>query len=360
MSNVSLEEIIRRYVPLPLHANNKGWFSVLCKVCNDHGRKGPRAAFKFENETVGYNCFNCGHTAIYDPNNSITPKATTQEEKAISDDMVKVLYSFGIPENEWQQLILNNLRDVHTNGKKKKRENPVSSSIEPKEIPLPSHFYKLGSSDSEDKWTVIARDYLEYQRGIDADSYPFYLSTGGSTKYEKKWLGRLMIPIYKDGKLIFYLGRALTGKVAGAKYLNAPVDRENTLYGYDHIQDNTELPLYVVEGWFDAQAVDGVAVFGNRLSSGQISWLNRTRRPKVIIPDRLGDGHLLAEHALDLGWQVSFPEIGNCKDVSESVQRFGKLYVMKSIVDNTMAGFAAMTHLGVLCSHGQNTSKNKS
>ena len=296
-----------------------------------------RAGFKFENETVGYNCFNCGHKALYDPNDTAS----------MPDTMIKVLDGFHVPDDEWKQVLLTSMARGNT-GSLNLNEKLINTNIEPNEIELPDHFYPLGTDD--DKWTLIARDYLEFERGVDPDSSPFYLSTGQGDKQAAKWKGRLIIPIYKDGKLIFYQGRALVDMQK--KYLSPPLPKDKVLYGFDKLFENTELPLYIVEGWFDAHVIDGVAIFGNQLSDEHIKWLNRSRRQKVIIPDRFGDGQLLANQAIDLGWKVSTPDIGNCKDMSAAVKRFGKLYVMKSITNNTLSGFAAQTAIGVYCKSG--------
>ena len=346
MKDVRLEDVIRNYVPLPPHPNGRGFYPVVCKVCADHGRKGPRAGFKFDDDSVGYNCFNCGHKAIYNPDTSTN----------MSDDMIKVLDAFNVPDDEWKQVLLTSMARKNQ-GNTNLSEKQVNTNIEPSEIELPDHFYPLGPKDDPDKWTIIARDYLEFERGVDPDSHPFYLSTGQGDKQAMKWKGRLIIPIYKNEKLIYYQGRALV-KMQN-KYLSPSSSKDKVLCGFDKLFEDTEMPLYVVEGWFDAYAIDGVAVFGNQLSDEQVKWLNRSRRPKVVIPDIFGDGHLLANQAIDLGWSVAFPDTGDCKDMSAAVKRFGKLYVMKSIVDNTMSGLMAQTAIGVHCKGGQDKGKKK-
>ena len=338
MEEVYLEDVIRLNIPLPPHPNGRGFYSVVCKVCNDHGKKGPRAGFKFNDAAVGYNCFNCGHKALYDPNDP--------EHSTLADPMIKVLEGFGVPEDEWQQVLFSEMANP-SKGLKIKKKDPYIQ-IEPPEIKLPKGSYRL-ENDQDDKWTVIARDYLSYTREIDPDSYPFYLPS----ESDKRWRGRLLIPVYKDEKLIYYQGRALVKLTP--KYLSPAFPKDRVLFGYDRLFERTESPLYVVEGWFDAIAVDGVAMFGNQMTPEQIKWLTRTNRPKVIIPDRLGDGHLLANQAIKLGWSVAFPEIGSCKDMSDAVRRFGKLYVMKSIGENTFDGFAAQSAIGIFCKNAKKT-----
>lgn len=335
MDAVSLQDVIRRYIPLPPTPAGTGWYPILCKVCNDHGRKGPRGGFRFDGEKVAYHCFNCSHSTVYDP----------EEYDSMPKKMQEVLRAFGVPDDEWQQVLFTALANKDA-GKSGQKNAPQVRSIEPVEIETPDIFYPL--ADAEDKWAEIARWYLTEERGVDPSSYDFMLSKRADDPRLRKWFGRLIIPIYKDKKLIFYQGRDLTGN-AQKKYESPAVTREKVIYGFDRLFDQSELPLYIVEGWFDAFAIDGIALLGNEISDPQIEWLNRSRKKKVYIPDRFGDGRIGAERALKQGWHIATPDIGGCKDMSEAVQKYGKLFVMKSIVDTTAIGFAAQTALGVYC-----------
>lgn len=338
MDAVSLEQVIRRYIPLPPSPAGTGWYPLLCKVCSDHGKKGPRAGFKFEGDRVSYHCFNCGHASAYDPD----------EYKSMPVKMQQVLQDFGVPEDEWQQVLFTALANQSNKSGSALQKPQPHRSLEPTEIPLPEIFYRLADATEENKWAEIARYYLTEERGVDPSQYPFYLSKPTKDPRLKKWFGRVIIPIYKDEKLVFYQGRDLTKK-ARKKYESPAISREKVLYGFDRLFDQSELPLYILEGWFDAFVVDGVALLGNEISDIQIEWLNRSRRKKVYIPDRLGDGERGASKALEQGWHISTPDIGGCKDINEAVQKYGKLFVMKTIVDNTAIGFDAETKIGVYC-----------
>lgn len=134
------------------------------------------------------------------------------------------------------------------------------------------------------------------------------------------------------------------------KYESPSTAKDKVLYGFEKIFEHVDTPIYVIEGFFDAVAVDGVAIIGNELSDAQIQWLNRSQRKKVYIPDRTGDGQRSAKKALELGWSISTPDIGqSCKDMSDAVHKYGKMYVMKSLADNTADGFIASTNLGIYC-----------
>ena len=337
MSEKTLEDIIRQNVQLPAHPTSLGWYPVLHTKC-DHGRKGPRAAFKFEGQVVGFHCFNCGHVAKYDPS----------EHPYLSDNMKEVMSDFLIPEAEYQQAVLTSLKNFHPE-KDKEADNIVVENLEPDEIPLPELFYSLKDADENDRWAELARYYLEEERSVNPDSYPFMLSRPTKDPRLKKWHGRVIMPIYKDGKLIFYIGRDLTGKKT-KKYETPSYSRDKVLYGYDKLHTDYDKPLYIVEGWFDAEAIDGVAIFGNEISDSKIKILNKSRRKKVYIPDRYGRGMAGAEQALEAGWAISTPNIGTCKDMSEAVQKYGKLYVLKTLADNTFEeNFLATVKLKTFC-----------
>ena len=72
---------------------------------------------------------------------------------------------------------------------------------------------------------------------------------------------RIVIPLYKDGKLIGVQGRALSTNPI--KYLTIMLDDEEPkVYGYDSV--DKKLPIYVVEGPFDSTFLDNsVALCGS-------------------------------------------------------------------------------------------------
>jgi hypothetical protein len=328
----SLEEVIKNYVYLYPQTSANGWYPVLCKVCNDHGKKGPRAAFHLDGDKVGYNCFNCKHKATIDPST----------DKTFNDNALVLLRAFDIP-TEFIEKKQFELFSKSNNITFKKSEKIID--INPQPIECPDIFYYLKDAKTNDQWAIIARHYLEEERNINPDSYPFMLSKKSDDIKLKKWHKRLIIPAFRNNNMIYYTGRALGSQ--SKKYENANIPHHNILYGFDEISKYTTNPIFVVEGFFDSYWVNGVAIIGNQLSPAQILILNKSSRQKVYIPDRMGDGHIAANQALDLGWSISTPDIGNCKDISEAVSKYGKLYVLKTIHENICSGFEARTKLAI-------------
>lgn len=235
----------------------------------------------------------------------------------------------------------------------KTKKSDQASSLEPKRIEMLPFATPL--VDNGNEWNSFAIEYLKDKRGVDYNEYPFFIVNELTDHPDcKRWYGRLIIPVYKDDKLVYYQGRDLSD-TRPKKYLSPSVDRDNVMYGYDHIFAQMDDPLYITEGWFDAYHIQGVAIFHHHLSQNQIKWLQRSKRPKVVIPDRWGDGHKLAEQALNLGWSVSFPDIGGHKDVNDSIMNYGKLYTFKTIRDNICSDFEAEVRLPLYCEikHGK-------
>lgn len=346
MNTPTLEQVIRQYVALSPRPNGRGFFSVLCKVCGDHGRKGKRAGFKFDGENVGYHCFNCDHGAAFDPRmHSKMPK-----------DMVTVLEAYNIPRIDWEPVLFTSLV-MQTDGSVRKTKHQALLEIEPEELHFPPFFYQL-RNDVNDEWAQAAIEYLG-SRKVNWECQPFYLVQKAKNYPDnEKWYGRLIIPNYKDSRLIFWQGRDLTD-LHERKYLSPSAAKERILSNYDFIGEYGDNPLYITEGWFKSYHIGGVAVFGNLLSEAHIRWLNMTNRPKVVIPDRQGDGHILAEAAIKQGWSVAFPDIGSCKDIDEAVLKYGLLYTMTTIRENTATGFDAEARLGIYCERDFSKKTNK-
>lgn len=322
----TLRSIIERYVKLQPQ-NSRGWHPCVHQGC-DHGKKGARAAFIFnENGSVGFNCFNCAVDCSFDPTAGYS----------VSDDFIKVWRDFRIPEDHLNEFIF---QALESGGIKKQKPISRTTDIEPKILTMPPTFYRLSEAPSTDLWAEIARIHLQEERGIDYHDYSFYLSEKTNDKQYSKWFKRLIIPMYKQDDLIFYQGRRLTDSLI-KKYESPSTESSKILGGFDELFKQTDQPLIVAEGWFDGFVVNGVSIIGNTFSKEQIEWLNLSKRNKIYVPDKTGKGYIAAKMALQQGWKVSIPDTSDCKDISEAVKKYGKLYTLKSIMDNACLGFEA-------------------
>lgn len=332
-----LKELLESIVDLG-RPNAKGWQSTLCKVCNDHGRKGRRAAFRFEGTTCAYRCQNCGIKGAYDTESHFSP----------SDNFKEIITAFGVPNDVISQLEFNSLNNK-LSGTVPTAARVAAKSTVAQEIPVPEFFVKLAELDASSPIKQLAELHLRDDRAINPSSYPFMIGVKTDDPESKRWLNRLIIPMYnQSGRLIFYQGRDLIG-TAVKKYLSVNVPREAVIYGMSEIFAHTNRPLFITEGFFDAFHLQGAAVLGRDLTQPVIDMLNRSPREKIVVPDRFGDGGDLAMSALRQGWKVSTPDFGNCKDVTEAIVKYGKLYVVKTITDNVFSGNAAETMVKLYC-----------
>ena len=334
--NDTPETIIRSYVHLP-RSNAKGWTNVKCRLCSDYR---ARAAFRFEGDSVGYNCFNCAHATAFNPT----------EHSKVPEKMQAVFDAFGIPTSEFKETMFEAFKN-RSNLKQLQAREDTRVKIVYNDLTLPEFFRPLSTTGDGDIYDEIACEYL-LGRGMDPASYPFMMADKKKSPLIKyiDWKGRLIIPYYRKGDVVFYQGRDLLS-TDRTKYLSPKDSRDAVFYGYDEIYADTDKPLYIHEGFFDAFLLkDSVATFSNKFTEQQIAILNRCPRPKIVIPDREGKGYLLANEAIEQGWSVSFPDIGSsCKDMNDAILKYGRLYVLKSIADKTSSGFAAQMMVNMYC-----------
>jgi DNA primase len=58
-------------------------------------------------------------------------------------------------------------------------------------------------------------------------------------------------------------------------------------------------------------------------------------REVIVVADRDRAGAKMVNNAIEYGWSVSFPVwLETCKDVNEAVVKYGKLFVLKTILDS--------------------------
>lgn len=336
---MDFESTIRQYVFLG-RPSNKGWCQVLCRVCNDHGRKGLRSAFKFGPEEFGYHCFNCEIGAQFSAYSQTMP----------SEDMEIILAAFGIPDeflNELKMMVINNRTDGSAVQQHVFNKAKTSGA---KVLEVPPYFKLVTDFAEDDPIRQLAEMHLADERAMTSADYPFFIGLRDpNDKDSFKWTNRLIIPIVNNaGKMIFWQGRDIIGNQE-RKYLSVDTERDSVLYGMSELQNRTNAPLFITEGFFDAFHVKGCATLGRQLTPEMFEMLDLCPREKIIIPDFAGNGQDLALQGVRHGWKVSIPEFGQCKDVTEAIVKYGKLYVYKNIMDNIYSGTAAETMIGLHC-----------
>jgi DNA primase len=139
----------------------------------------------------------------------------------------------------------------------------------------------------------------------------------------------VIIPFTWKNKIIGYTARATTDTVK-PKYYNS--HDPNYVFNIDQQQPDSQFVI-VCEGPIDAMSIDGVAVMGNSCSRVQADIIEDLDREVIVVPDSDAAGAQLIDQAILYGWTVSFPEwLETCKDINEAVNKYGRLFVLKSIL----------------------------
>lgn len=324
MIDYTAEDLVRRYVNFRHGVAGQGWNLVFCEVCGDGARKkGPRGGFMFTGgDTIFYHCFNCGCNENF----------SLGREFPFSKGMRNVFDSFGIPSTEYNALLYK--RDSTKVTKPKQTVITAHQTID-----MPDHFALLSKMDAPDAKKY--RDFLKTNYSLSSKDYSFYVCTGETKSKLPKdkadaqtYAKRLIIPYFKNGKMIYFQARDITG-TAKLKYRSPDIPKNNILFNIDQLYRDTTEPLYVVEGAMDAIHLNGIATLGNEISSIQKEMLKSSKRRKILVPDFNGDSNKLLEQFIDLQWDVSIPEYRTkCSDVSKAVVNYGKLYTAYDIVKN--------------------------
>jgi hypothetical protein len=148
---------------------------------------------------------------------------------------------------------------------------------------------------------------------------------------------RVIVPCYHEGRLVGWVARAVDADTS-VKYLKEIPS--NFLFNTALLNNDDRAYVFIVEGVFDALAIDGVSALGASLNDHQINWIKQSGKTPIVVPDRDAAGRRLIDIALAQQWAVAAPAYGGrhwwhpeVKDAAEAVQRYGRLYTLRSIIE---------------------------
>lgn len=322
-----LEDLIRSRVHLGAPSNT-GFHSLRCPICNDYKTRG---GFKFDHETVGYNCFNCGFDTRVDQTTTSLPKKFR-----------KLMLALNIAEDELEAVTGEMFLQLRKNSS---REHSIASLKQLKlttpEVPLPEEAVPLTSLLTNNELRLTTEAYL-LKRGFKVSDHPWYVCPTG------KFSNRLVIPFLRQGKIIYWQARDITG-LKKERYLSSPAPKAPVLFGYDELYNWTDAPLFVTEGALDALTIFGVGLLGSTLSEEQLELLRHTKRRLIFVIDKNKNGKNLGELALREGWEITFPP-GDTADAADSRVKHGKLYTVYHLLQEACRGPLALSKLRIYCS----------
>lgn len=309
IEDLSLADIIQRKLYLGA-ANARGFHELRCEVCHDHS---PRAGFRLDGDSVGFFCWNCGSKARYE-----------ERSGRLSKNFRHILSAFGITKDDLQHLRSSIFNQQKTEAREVTLDDLKKVKLHTPEVSLPDRCFPIGF-DGHHEMQIPLVEYLE-SRKVDPLAIQAHFSL------EQRFIGRVIIPFFRDVKIIYWQARHIDRAVK-PRYLNSEIAKDAVMYGYDELFSWRDTPVFVNEGVFDAIAVSGVCTLGASLNSSKIEILKRCRRRIIFVVDRDSNGGIFGETALENGWEITYVD-ERADDASDSVVRFGLPYTIYTLLRN--------------------------
>jgi 5S rRNA maturation endonuclease (ribonuclease M5) len=327
----TIQDAVKLLLPSKRKTNStSGWISFNAPCCHHNGESADtrgRGGLVFNPDGgTSYHCFNCNFKASYQPGRHLTYKFR------------KLLSWLGASENEVKRLVIDAIRVKELVAPETLVEVEEAEPINFKARPLPEEaqtfvgwetYYTL-SAENPRVYNVPA-DYhnsvmYAAERNIDFIKYDLMWTPETSYNLHK----RVIIPFTWKNEVIGYTSRTFDDNVK-PKYHSSY--EPNYVFNTDKQLKDAKFVI-VVEGPFDAMAVDGVAVLSNECSEIQADIIDSLGREVIVVPDADKAGAKLVDQAVEYGWSVSFPVWQEThKDVASAVEEYGKLFVIKSIIE---------------------------
>jgi 5S rRNA maturation endonuclease (ribonuclease M5) len=323
----SIRDAVTQILPSKRKTNaTSGWISFNAPCCVHNGEsadtRGRGGLVCNADGGVSYHCFNCNFKASYVPGRHLTYKFR------------KLLSWLGADENTIKRLVIDAIRIRDLVAPEQLVEVVEQEEIKFKARSLPeeaqsfhalSNFYTLNGDRDVPKEFHSAVLYTA-ARKVDLSRYEFYWTPETQYNLHK----RVIIPFTWHNQIIGYTSRTFDEGVK-PKYHSSY--EPNYVFNVDRQLRDAKFVI-VVEGPFDAMAVDGVAVLSNECSEIQADIIDSLGREVVVVPDADKSGARLVDQAVEYGWSVSFPVWqATHKDVASAVEEYGKLFVIKSIIE---------------------------
>lgn len=304
---------LQSHLPHKRKTTPSGWTSFNAVCCHNRGENRDtraRGGILQNDISFQYHCFNCNF------------KAGWSLGKSLSSNTKKLMQWLGVDDSEITRLSLEALKTKEDIPKTKKE---FSSEIKERQLPeLSKSLVDWANEDlAQEEYESLLEifKYLNF-RGMNIDWYPWHWSPSPGYK------DRLLIPFYQDNKIVGFTGRKITeGK---PKYLSDA--QPGYVFNIDRQTQDKDFVI-VVEGQFDAIAVDGVAIMHNEPNQVQVQKIKSLNKEVIVVPDRDKAGAKLLNAAIANDWHVSLPPWDTkIKDVADAVKTYGRIYTMYSIL----------------------------
>ena len=298
---------INLYLPVKRKASASGWISFNAVCCAHNGQTADRrgrGGIKVSDQGWSYHCFNCGYTASFVLGRNLSFKAR------------RLLAWLNVPSEEIERVNLESLRyrSMETLLTDRQRVANVLQDIRFEERDLPPAA-ELVTPEHTAEWQYL-RD-----RCVPADFPVMTVKRNDQVHWTRP---QVIVPFTYDNTLVGYSCRMLDNRTP--KYIHDT--QPGYVFGTDLQQPNWQHAI-VVEGVFDALAINGLAVLHAEINDAQARLIRSLAREVTVVPDQDRAGLALIDRAQELGWAVSIPDWpDDVKDVNDAVKKFGKLVTL--------------------------------
>lgn len=304
----SVHHLLLGNLPVRTSKTPSGWTTMDCPMCSDKRKRGGVIT---DGAKISYHCFNCNFTTGWSLGPGLGKKYKDLVEKlgASTSDIHTV-----------QMELLKNAEILESNNT---NIDYVYNLAKFKTVDLPVNVFnveELQDSHPVKKYAI--------ERGL-LGLYPLLYFD------DKLYKQRLVVPFTFNNELVGWTGRHINPPdKATPKYLHNM--QKGFVFNIDRFTDTERDIVIVTEGVFDAILVDGIAVQGNSVSAEQAHLIEKLGKRVILCPDRDKAGKELILQAIELGWEVSFPNWSpEIKDAADAVNRYGRLATVYSIITNT-------------------------
>ena len=318
-SNFMVEAIFDR-LPMSARSAASGFTNFNCPVCQETRR---RCGICPNSEGLGINCFNCGF------------KAGWSQGSTLSSFMRTFLTALGMTELEVVALNFRafQLRFALLRTPGLRAQVPHFAAPSFKTLSLPhgaKSFTELDEAGCIEADYVAVKRYVAGRGDAIANSHEFWWSPDENAKMNR----RVIIPIIYQGRTVGFSARAIDANISPRYHSST---QPNLLFNARALTAPERKVVVLVEGVFDAIAIDSVGMMGAHLNAAQIAWIKSYRKMVVVVPDRDEAGLKMIDIAQRQSWHVAFPwDFGwhaDVKDVAQATQLYGRLWTLTCILD---------------------------
>ena len=322
-----ISDFIKSILPAKKKTTPSGWTSFNAPCCVHNGEsadtRGRGGLTANPDGSVSFHCFNCNFKASYQPGRHLTFKFR------------KLLKWLGADDTDIKRLVIEAIRVRELVAPEEVKQEAEEERIDFKARDLPESAVSFRAMmthhllDDFKNVPGLLNSAVNYTnlRKMDYDRYDFLWTD--STEHSLHQ--RVIIPFIWQGRTIGYTARAVTDGVKPKYYSSY---EPNFVFNTNNQQPDSKFVI-VCEGPFDAMSIDGVAVLNNECNETQADIIESLGREVIVVADKDRAGARMINNAIEYGWSVSFPVwLETSKDVNEAVVKYGKLFVLKTILDS--------------------------